>query len=444
MNQPFLRFLQAVRGAGVRVSVSESIDAFKTLDLIGYGDRQLLKDSLGLVLAKTEEEKLRFAECFELYFTRKDFAGAPSAQERQAADHEASGDSETPLGRMLLSGDQAGLATAMEAAANAAQVSEISFFTQTNIYARRIMESMGLEPLEAEIRRLRALGTPEAEATAEALDRGRTYLGQQVREFMERQLAVYAQGKSRALRDDFLQNTRLSNLDRRDFQRMKVIVRAMAKRLATRHARIKRTARRGQLDVRRMIRHNMHHDGMMFRTAWKKRKIERPRVVAICDVSGSVAAVAQFLLLFLYSLNEVLSDIRSFAFSSSLIEVSEILERQGIEDAIAQILKDIGFGSTNYGRALADFKVGWIDKVDNKTTVIIIGDARGNYTDPRLDIMKSLYERAKRVIWLNPEYQSSWGSGDSDMLRYRPFCHLAAVCNSVRHLERCLTALLED
>jgi uncharacterized protein with von Willebrand factor type A (vWA) domain len=48
------------------------------------------------------------------------------------------------------------------------------------------------------------------------------------------------------------------------------------------------------------------------------------------------------------------------------------------------------------------------------------------------------------VIWLNPEYRTAWGTGDSDMLRYRPFCHVATVCNTLRHLERVVTDILKD
>ncbi len=158
--------------------------------------------------------------------------------------------------------------------------------------------------------------------------------------------------------------------------------------------------------------------------------------MVLCDVSGSVAAAAEFLLLFLYALNEALSDIRAFAFSGSLIEVSSILETLEIEAAIGEILRLVGFGSSNYGRALADFDAGWMAQVTRRTTVLILGDGRGNYADPRADILKRLGERAKRIIWLNPEGRPSWGTGDSDMLRYAPYCTLVAQCNTLRRLER--------
>ena len=102
------------------------------------------------------------------------------------------------------------------------------------------------------------------------------------------------------------------------------------------------------------------------------------------------AAMAQFLLMFMYAINEALSDIRSFAFAGSLLEVSEILEKESVEEAITKIMALIGFGSSNYGNSLADFEDGWMKFVTSKTTIIILGDARGNRTDPRTDVLGRL------------------------------------------------------
>jgi uncharacterized protein with von Willebrand factor type A (vWA) domain len=224
---------------------------------------------------------------------------------------------------------------------------------------------------------------------------------------------------------------------------MRVLVRAMAKRLATRYARTRRRRHRGQLDIRRTLRRNMAWGGVPFITAWKQKRIEKPRVMVLCDVSGSVAWVSQFLLMFLYALTEVLSDIRSFAYSGSLIEVSDMLENQPFDEAIARITTSVGFGSSNYGNALADFEQGWMKDVTNKTSVIILGDARGNGTDPRVDILEHLSRRSRRIIWLNPEFRSSWGTGDSDMYRYAPYCSLVRVCSTLNDLERVITDLME-
>ncbi len=449
-SEPLRQFLQAARSAGIRVSAAEGIDAARAVQVVGLSDRTVLKDSLSLVLAKTPDEKSLFDECFDLYFRRDGFTpdDEPTNDEIQNPTPQSGfgaegmgGSGGTGLSQMLLNDDRATLATAMEAAARDSGIQNIRFFTQKNLYARRILDRMGLRQVERDIEALRK---NDDHATADRLENRIEYLRDQARDLVERNLLLFARGETEKFREELLKSARLSNLERRDLDRMRILVRAMAKRLAERYAKTRRRHLRGHLDARRTLRRNMGWGGIPFITVWKQRRIEKPRVMVLCDVSGSVAAMAQFLLMFLYALNEALSDIRSFAFAGSLIEVSDILEAEPVETAIAKIMHTIGFGSSNYGNSLADFEDGWMRLVTNKTTIIILGDARGNRTDPRTEIMQHLSQRAKRIIWLNPEFRSAWGTGDSDMFRYKPYCNVVTVCNTLRHLERVVSDLLKD
>jgi len=448
-SEPLRQFLQAARSAGIRVSAAEGIDAARALQVIGYGDRTVLKDTLSLVLAKTPDEKHLFDECFDLYFRRDELARSDETNSDIEARVTSNGFGGEGLGggggrslaQMLMDDDRASLATAMEDAARDSGIQNIRFFTQRNLYARRILDRMGLRQAERDMETLRKDGDP---ATADQLENRIEALRDQARDMVERNLLLFARGETEKFREELLKSARLTNLERRDLERMRVLVRAMAKRLAARYAKTRRRRLRGHLDVRRTLRKNMGWGGIPFVTVWKQKRIEKPRVMVLCDVSGSVAAMAQFLLMFLYALNEALKDIRSFAFAGSLIEVSDILESEPIEIAIAKIMQAIGFGSSNYGNSLADFEDGWERYVTSKTTIIILGDARGNRTDPRTDIMQRLSHRAKRIIWLNPEFRAAWGTGDSDMFRYAPYCDVVTVCNTLRHLERVVADLLKD
>jgi uncharacterized protein with von Willebrand factor type A (vWA) domain len=452
-SEPLRRFLQVARSAGLRVSAAEGIDAALTVGLVGYSDRQMLKDALGLVLAKTPDEKMLYDEAFDLYFKRDDLvdqteqergAGQRSAPglQAQGGDGQGGGGGKA-LTQMLEDEDRAALATAMEQAARESGIENIRFFTQKNLYARRIMDRMGLRQVERDIEAMRREGTPEGLGRAQVLEGRLEQLRDSVRDFVERNLILFAKGETEKFREELLKSARLSNLERRDLERMRVLVRQMAKKLAARYAKTRRRRLRGQLDIRRTMRRNMGWGGIPFITVWKQKRIEKPRVMVLCDVSGSVSAMAQFLLMFLYALSEALKDIRSFAFAGSLIEVSDILDKEPVEQAITRIMELIGYGSSNYGNSFADFQDQFMDKVTNKTTILILGDARGNRTDPRTEIMAELSARAKRIIWLNPEFRSAWGTGDSDMYRYAPFCNLVTVCNTLRHLERVIEDILE-
>jgi uncharacterized protein len=138
----------------------------------------------------------------------------------------------------------------------------------------------------------------------------------------------------------------------------------------------------------------------------------------------------------------VLPKVRAFAFSSELGEVSELFKRNSVDDAIALALRQYGSGSTDYGQALADFHKLCLDDIDRRTTVIILGDARNNYGDARTDALKEIYDRARRVIWLNPEARSLWNTGDSEMRHYSPYCHQVDECGTLAQLERAVSRLL--
>ena len=216
----------------------------------------------------------------------------------------------------------------------------------------------------------------------------------------------------------------------------------MARRLRERYSRPRKRQRRGHLDVRRTIRRNAAWGGVPFLTTWKRRHRDKPKIVAICDVSGSVAKVSDFFLLLIYSLNEVVSDVRSFAFSGHLVEVSDILDSKSPEAAMADIMSLVGLGSSDYGKSLADFEAQWMRHVTPQTTVIVLGDARTNNLNPRADILRRISERSKRVVWLNPEGRMIWGMGDSEMPRYATYCSVVRQCSTARQLERAISDIV--
>ncbi len=146
----------------------------------------------------------------------------------------------------------------------------------------------------------------------------------------------------------------------------------------------------------------------------------------------------------LYSLEEVMPKLRAFAFSSDLAEVTELFQRNDIEAAISKTLRDYSGGSTDYGQAFTDFRKACLDDLDKRTTIIILGDARNNFGDPKAEVLKEFYTRAKKVIWLNPEAQHSWGTGDSEMHKYSVYSHQVNECNSLVHLERVVNQLLQS
>jgi uncharacterized protein with von Willebrand factor type A (vWA) domain len=440
-------FIRALRAADVRVSPAEAIDAARAVSVTGYGDRELFKDALCVSLAKSPDEVARFDRTFETFFTRDPLTTSPPPADGEQADDGADQSDAaaegSPLAQMLLAGDAAGLAQAMEEAAQRAGVAEIRLSTQRSRMTRRLLDEMGLAEIEQIIAAARR--QVDGRALAERLDQRRKALVTEAQSFVERQHSLYAAGSARSLREEMLAKKALNadgGIDPVDLAMMQALVRRMAKRLADRYSRRRHTANRGHLDVRKTLRKSMAHGGVPFEIEWKIKKVDKPSIVAICDVSKSVAAAAQFLLTFLYSLNEVVERLDAFAFSGRMISVNEILDENGVEGAILKVLQTIGFQQTDYGRALEDFSEQFLDRLDRHTTVIILGDGRSNFAEPRLDLMKQIHDRSRAVIWLNPEPESYWSQGDSVMHRYARFCHVAKPCNTLAQLERIVEDVL--
>ena len=453
MREELHRFFRAARGAGVRVSPAESIDAMKAVADVGFADRNILRDTLLLTLAKSQDEKQALGECFDLFFSRpevkeeeetapEDAAESATAEspagESQPGDASAQAPELGELAQMLLSRDRNAIAAAMANAANAASLSDIRYFTQRGIFSTRILESLGIERLRDDLDALTATSSAEAERLAAALGA----LRENVREVVNQALLLYGREESENLRHEILRNAPLARLERRQFEQMKVLIRAIARRLRERYSKPRKRQRRGHLDIRRTLRRNAAWGSVPFLTSWKRRHRDRPKIVAICDVSGSVAQVSDFFLLLIYSLHEVVDDVRSFAFSGHLIEVSDILDTKSPEAAMSEIMSKVGFGSSDYGGSLLDFEKGWIRTVTPKTTVIVLGDARTNNLDPRADILRRISERSKRLVWLNPEGRMAWGWGDSEMPRYAAFCSVVRQCATAKQLERAVSDIV--
>ncbi|MDY6932698.1 MAG: VWA domain-containing protein [Spirochaetota bacterium] len=445
MKRALEDFITALRSSGVRISVSESIDAMNAVELVGFRERNVFRDSLQSALAKSQHEKEIFNICFDRFFSSYSFTDQNNDTLGSAASEGNEGTSN--LAQMLLSGDNLGLAVSIREAARAVDITGIQYFTQKGVYLQRILHHMGLPELRMDIDMLLKENTDYSKQRATELEKGRHYLFENVRNFVEQQFILFSGSTTEEIREWYLKNVKLTNVEGRNLHQMQAIINKMVKNLNDVSSRRRKTHKRGQLDFKRTLRNNLKYQGVIFNPWWKYKKIDRPEVIAICDVSRSVRTVVRFLLLFIYGMNRVISKIRTFTFCSNLVEVSHIFEQFGVEEAMVRLQKGIGlpimFGPTDYGRAFSDFKANWIDTVTPKTTVIILGDARSNYGDPERGILKLIFTRCKRLIWLNPEEKSIWGTGDSEMNGYIPFCHLVRECNTITHLEKIVYDLVK-
>ena len=445
----FLRdFIHILRSSDLRVSTSESIDAMNVVSEIGFENKSLLRDSLSFSLAKTLREKEIFNECFDNFFKENymNLKHNELPQEKLEEDIELEElnnleKKQKNLEELYKNSDKTSLMTAMALAARDANLQDIKLFTQVGMFTRKIFDEMGLETLNNDIFQASRQGNTERESELKNI---RESLRLEIRDYVENQVKLRTTNAGKQLREDALSQMRLTQADKSDYQIMSGIIKKMARRLISVHSRRKRKSQRGMLDIRSTIRANQEYDGILFETIWKKTKVDRPKIVALCDVSGSVANVSRFFLMFLHSLTEILPNVRTFAFSNKAGEVTDLFENKDIEVAAAETLLLNGGGSTDYGQAFVDLEGLLENNIDRKTTVIMLGDARSNYGDPRCDVLKTIQEKSKRILFLNPEPKSVWGTGDSEMLRFVPYCSKSKVCSSLFDLERVVDDMLRS
>ncbi len=439
-------FIQSLRHHGLPVSPAETLDALQAVAAVGVGNRERLKTTLGLTLAKSLADRGQLEELFDRFFEPPKTAATPLIQFDAPADIDApvapgTNSIHSELGQLLLRNDQPTLQRQLVIAAEQAGAKDMQMFLQKKMVSNRILMDMGDRQLQKELRQLESR-QQQLQLVAE-LQQQRQQLIDTINDYVEQQFLLYSRNRGSQLSEVTLQQAKLSNLDSVQLQQLMRLVHKIAKKLASLHSRTRKVSKRGCLDMRRTIAANAALDGHLLHTRWKSTRIERPRVMVICDISGSVSTYARFLLLFVYALQDVLPRVRSFVFSNQMHEVTSLFRELQPEAAISQVIERWSGFSTDYGRALQDFSALALSQVDSKTQVIMLGDARNNHDLGRADIWKEVHNRAQRVLWLNPEDRSRWNTGDSIMRLYAPYCSMLETCNSLRDMERVLGRLLK-
>ncbi len=472
MQKKILEFTNILRKSGIRVSTSEAIDAFAALDELSLDDREVFRDALRSTMVKRGEEVPTFDELFELFWSgvhdnlRETFGDAIQGMLALGMDLEdllrqiagmlqnMQGDAGqlSELARAMLTADLDLLEQLIRGAAEQAGLDRIENFLQVGFFSRRTLEQMDLDGAGEELRDLAAMleeaGMSPAEVAAlrGLIDRLMEAARKSVRNFTERELQQQNHDYMEKFRRETLLEKSFYHLTEDEIRKMREVVERLAQRIKNVLSIRRRRLKRGKLDLHQTLRRNMSHGGMPFELVFKQRKKNRPKLVILCDVSSSVANVSRFMLQFVYSLQEAFTRIRSYVFVAELGEVTHVFQESDINKGIEEALEGGGainvYTRSNFGFAFHHFWQNHLAAIDNKTTVLILGDARNNYNDPRGWCLRDIHKKAKNVVWLNPESPSAWGFGDSEMDKYLPYTDVDEECRNLRQLSSVVDRLL--
>ena len=305
---------------------------------------------------------------------------------------------------------------------------------------------MGLEgaggQLEDLIGRMQAagMGGEELEAMRDLVQKLLDTMRRPIKNFVERELQTQNHDYMEKFRKEMLQEKSFYHLTEEEIARMREVVNRLAQRIKNVLSIRKKRIKRGKLDLHQTLRRNMARGGIPFDVVYKHRRKDRPKLVILCDVSSSVANVSRFMLQFMYGLQEAFTQIRSYVFVSALGDVTPVFQERDVGVAL-RTAPDGGdvinvYTRSDFGHAFHHFWKNHLAAIDNRTTVLVLGDARNNYNDPRAWCLRDIHSKAKNLVWLNPESPSAWGFGDSVMNRYAPYCDIVEECRNLRQLSK--------
>src|SRR4030095_7004232 len=207
---------------------------------------------------------------------------------------------------------------------------------------------------------------------------------EQIEQFAGERIAENMSERPRGEGVDNLMNRPFNALSDADKKALQNEVKRLAAMLRTRIALRQKRAKTGQLDPKSTIRSNLKYHGVPMEIKYRNR-IRKPKIVVICDVSTSMRFCSELMLSFLFALQAQIRKTHAFAFIDHLESISEDFSGSDADEAVASVLWRMPSGhyNTDLGWSLNNFNSDHLDTLNGQTTLIIVGDGRNNYKDPR-------------------------------------------------------------
>ncbi|MBL8102069.1 MAG: VWA domain-containing protein [Anaerolineales bacterium] len=456
MESRILQLIAALRASGVRVSLAESAEAFSAVDLMGIQDREHFRLSLRATLIKDVKDLPTFEKLFPLFFGSGQppmMGGNPmdnlTPEEIQMLVEALKQYAEQLRQRMerLMNGDQLSRAE-LEALGQLVGLNQADNLNYQNWMAQRMMRALAFPEVQKALKELMeqlaqmGMSRERVEQIRQMIQQNMQGMQEQMEQFAGERIAENLSEKPRGENIDNLMNRPFHALSDEDKKLIQREVKKLAAMLRTRIALRQKRAKNGQMDPKATIRASLKYHGVPMEIKHKDR-VHKPKIVVICDVSTSMRFCSELMLSFLFALQGQVRKTHAFAFIDHLESISEDFSGADADEAIQSVLWRMPSGhyNTDLGWALNDFNNEYMDTLNSGTTLIIVGDGRNNYNDPRVDIFSNMSRRATRTIWLNPEPPIMW-NGDSDMAKYAPLCSNVLKVGNLRELANAVDELM--
>ena len=457
-----VEFVEALRGVGIAVGPSETVDAGRVMATLGLGDREVLREGLACAVMRRAEHRETYDAMFDLWFPAA--LGARTVIDDESADDESDGpppqDIEglrDALVQMLT--DNPDLANVDDRlAAMIAQIVE-SFGRYNSsrgpsYSSYQALKAMALDELEGRLLAGLLAGygddpTPTQQEIAKALAAKRVSQLRRMVEGETKRRTAEQLGREHVQMygiPQLSENVEFLRASGEQLRQMRRVVAPLARTLATRLAARRRRARAGEIDMRKTLRKSMSTGGVPIDVVLKKPRPARPELVVLCDVSGSVAGFSHFTLMLVSALRQQFSRVRVFAFIDTTDEVTELFGPEAdLAVAVQRITREAGVytrdGHSDYGHAFVSFLDKYPNVLSPRSSLLVLGDGRNNYRNPEVDLLTHMVSASRHAHWLNPEPKHLWGSGDSAVPRYEGVITMHE-CRSAKQLAGVIDQLL--
>jgi len=434
-------FIDILRDAEINISTDEVLQVFSALQYISPEDREIFRQTLQTTLIKDFTDIPVFDRCFKEFFQGLgEDKAALSLLERQNDN---------------LTGDEAG---AVEDLIDGFH----DTLEESDLFARDPQDLLALflDEMEEEAESGGGMGNlfsmsrsllvqqqnrQGPAGSGEPTDQEAH--GDLLLEMLNNRIEKRRIGTEIRDREDFLFNRNIHQLTPDEIREMRFLIQRFGQKLKNRISLRKKKLKHGGIDIKRTLRASLQFDGIPFRIFHRDRKIDRPQVVILCDVSGSVSQYTRFMLLLTHTLQSLFSKVRTFAFISNLVEITDLFMEMDPERAINSIFEDTdftyGWGS-NYGQSFEQFMSGYSDSLNKKTTILVLGDGRNNNQDPGLEAFMKMKDRSRNLFWLNPDKQHLWDWSDSIATLYQKYCTEMKEVNTFLDLSDFIDRLFDD
>jgi uncharacterized protein len=449
------RFTDELRARGVPVSMVERLDGMRAVRAAELDRADGLRTALRATLVKSADHLAVFEEVFNLYF---DPAGARRAAPAGPPDTKPRLDLEHAVRSVLRDGSEELARQVAEQAVEEHVQFEPGRPVAGVFYELSALAGLRLDELVAQ--QLAEAAAAIAGSGGSGGSGGLDDPGQHLRfEVQRTQTTIRAEllrgqvrkairgllvadrgtdAVAKTLRQPLTADIDISQASREQLAEVQRVMTPIEHKLATTVMR-KRRSRTDLIDVRATLRASMATGGVPVKVVHRKPRPTKPHLYVLADVSGSVATFAAFTVTLVSAMSQLFSRLRTFAFIQNAAEITDALRQvRGPEHAIAAMRDYVTAGElgsyTDYGRALRQFHATVGQELEHRATVLIFGDARGNYRPAEEATLAKIARRAGSVYWLNPERRALWNTGDSMMSAYEPHCTAAVTCQTLNDL----------